>query len=201
MAKTSRTPTGLASDSSGGPVIDPTANVQALVEAGLKRQDDLRALEATHVREVMQLRSEFNNEIRHENNERLKAQRDVDQGQLVRAAETQLTTANTLAAQVATAAVTLRAQVDSSQTQSVAQFNAALDPISKRVEELSRVQFAQQGERAAQSDSRIDKRDGRDSNQFILTTIIASAGCLIAFVAMLVAAAGVALLFATGHVR
>lgn len=58
---------GIGVDAHGGAVIDPTANVGALVEAVSKRQDDLRvaseklmAAQITHVMETEELRSSYN---------------------------------------------------------------------------------------------------------------------------------------------
>lgn len=45
-------------DAAGNPVIDPTANVLQLVEAAIKRQDNLREAEKEHVIEVLRLRGE-----------------------------------------------------------------------------------------------------------------------------------------------
>jgi len=80
-------PTGLGVDATGGPVIDPTANVIALVEAGMKRQDDLRNMEAAHVREVMALRAEHEAEMRAAEKQRVDAVRAVDVAASDRAAE------------------------------------------------------------------------------------------------------------------
>ena len=62
--------TGLGVDDTGGPVIDPTENVIALVLAETKRQDDLRAAEGRrvsesigHVESTAALRAEHNRTI------------------------------------------------------------------------------------------------------------------------------------------
>jgi hypothetical protein len=46
-------------DIHGQPVIDPTKNVLDLVTAAIQRQDDLRAVEARHVREIAVLQKEL----------------------------------------------------------------------------------------------------------------------------------------------
>ena len=51
--------TGLGVDASGGPVIDPTKNVDSLFFGGMKRQDDLREAEGRHVREIISLDREY----------------------------------------------------------------------------------------------------------------------------------------------
>ena len=43
---------GPATDVRNEPVVDPTANVYALVEAAIQRQDDLRQVETTHAHEI-----------------------------------------------------------------------------------------------------------------------------------------------------
>jgi len=49
---------GPATDRHNEPVIDPTENVKALNAAGFERQDKLREIEAKHVREILDMRSE-----------------------------------------------------------------------------------------------------------------------------------------------
>ena len=50
---------GPASDRFGNPVFDPSSNVYSLVQAAIERQDDLRTMEAAHVRELGGLRAEY----------------------------------------------------------------------------------------------------------------------------------------------
>jgi hypothetical protein len=76
---------GLAVDSEGNPVIDPTENVLALVVAAVKRQDDLRIAaekfmeaELTHVRLTEALRAEHSRELNDKESNRLDAIRQVD---------------------------------------------------------------------------------------------------------------------------
>ena len=44
---------GPSTDRHNDPVVDPSQNVNALVDAGMDRQDDLRNMQATHLRELM----------------------------------------------------------------------------------------------------------------------------------------------------
>lgn len=55
---------GPATDKHNEPVIDPTKNVLDLVAAETKRQDDLRAAESLHIRDMLNLRAEFAKELR-----------------------------------------------------------------------------------------------------------------------------------------
>jgi len=64
-------PSGLAIDASGGPTVDPTANVIALVTAEKERSDDLREWEIKyfdsvtgHLKEIATLRAEHAKELR-----------------------------------------------------------------------------------------------------------------------------------------
>lgn len=68
-------------DSTGIPVLDPTANVLALVAAAIKRQDDLRDQEARHVREMLSLRSQYEEKLRDKESARLDAIRTIDVGE------------------------------------------------------------------------------------------------------------------------
>lgn len=76
---------GIGVDAQGGAVIDPTANVLALVAAESKRQDDLRHAEGRrvdqylgHVKEMVILRAEFSKEMRELEARRVDANRQVD---------------------------------------------------------------------------------------------------------------------------
>jgi len=91
-------PSGLPIDSSGGPTIDPTANVIALVTAEKKRSDDLREWEikyfdavTSHIKEMSALRAEHMKELRANDIERNANIRQVDiTNQSAAAAQTQV---------------------------------------------------------------------------------------------------------------
>lgn len=106
---------GIGVDASGGAVVDPTANVIALNEAGLKRQDDLRTaaerfMEAAsaHLKEMAGLRAEYSKDIRELESRRLDAIRQVDVTAVKTEADRALAAIQTLAAQTATNAENLR---------------------------------------------------------------------------------------------
>src|SRR5687768_17871694 len=93
---------GIGADAQGNPVIDPSKNVLDLVEAAIQRQDDLRAAESRHNREVAAirdqalkdmaaLRAEYAGELRLKETERIDAIRAVDVQAVQRAAEVQAT--------------------------------------------------------------------------------------------------------------
>src|ERR1700685_2274338 len=95
---------GLGVDATGGPVVDPTANVLALVSAANQRQDGLRDMESRHLREVMRIRDKHAREMREAEADRLDAIREVDAQAVQQAAIVQDTRATALAGQVADAA-------------------------------------------------------------------------------------------------
>jgi hypothetical protein len=152
-------------DSSGGPVVDPTRNVLDLVAAGNRRQDDLRQVEASHVREIIALRAEERVkelvalermeeiraahalELRKAEAARIDAIRAVDVGAVQQAAEVQATQATTLAAQVATSAETLRTQVAAAASAATIALAAALEPVQKDIADLRRAQYEAQGQK------------------------------------------------------
>jgi len=125
---------GAATDASGIPVLDPTKNVLDLVDAAIKRQDDLRAAESRHVREVASLRAEYQAELRQAETARLNAIRAVDVSAVQRAAEVQSDAAATLAAQVVASAEAMRVAL-----------SAALVPIQADVADLRRAQYEAAG--------------------------------------------------------
>ena len=147
---------GAGVDSKGQPVLDPTKNVLDLVDAAMRRQDDLRIAEfkrqddlrvkdAEHVRELLTVRAEFAAELRKLETDRLDAIRSVDQSQVQRAAEVQATQAGALASQVVATADAFRAGL-----------TAALEPIIKDIADLRKTQYEQAGQRAQVGETRLN---------------------------------------------
>jgi len=126
---------------------DPTQNVLDLVDAAIKRQDDLRSAESRHVREVATLRAEYAGELREAETARIDAIRRVDVEAVQRAAEVQATQASALAAQVAAAAEAMRTQVSATAAASVTGLTAALEPIQKDIQDLRKAQYEAQGQK------------------------------------------------------
>jgi hypothetical protein len=157
------TPPGPGVDASGQAVIDPTQNVLQLVEAAIKRQDDLRESEAKHIRELDMMRDNHSKELRETESARLDAIRAVDINAVQRAAEVAATQAATLAGQVAASAEALRIAVDQSATQSRAALALAMDPIQKDIADLRRVQY----EAAGQKTQVVDARDSGNNKMAI----------------------------------
>ena len=133
---------------------DPSGNVLDLVDASARRQDDLREAESRHFREVLQIRSTFEDKLRTKESERLDAIRSNDQASLQTAATTAEMRANTLAATVATSAEALRTQVQDAAAASTLSLAAALSPIQVDVSELRKAQYQTQGEKTQVVESR-----------------------------------------------
>jgi hypothetical protein len=144
---TNGTAPGPGVDAQGRPVIDPTANVIANLDAAVQRQDDLRNLESKHVREIMALRASYEGKLSEAESKRIDAIRAVDVGAVSRAAEVATATAQTLATQVAVSAETLRAQVSSVATASASALTTALEPLQKDITDLRRAQYEAQGQK------------------------------------------------------
>jgi cobalamin biosynthesis Mg chelatase CobN len=145
------TPGGIAGvgvDAAGNPVIDPTQNVLDLVEAAIKRQDDLREAESRHVRELATLRAEYQEELRKAETERINAIRAVDVAAVQQASSVQETRATALAAQVAASAEAMRSQVAAAATAAATSLAAALEPVQKDIADLRRAQYEAQGQKA-----------------------------------------------------
>ena len=124
MDKISSSSMGLGVDSSGGPVIDPTANVLSLVLAAVTRLDDLRSAETRRledlqisemkrVDDIAKLRAEYQEKLTLAESKRIDAIRAVDVAAVATANERAITQASVLANQVAQSAETLRALVAS----------------------------------------------------------------------------------------
>lgn len=143
-------------DAAGTPVIDPTQNVLDLVDASVKRLDDLFQAESRHTREMAELRASYDSELRRAEAARIDAIRAVDVGAVQRAAEVALTQASTLASQVAVSAETLRAQVAAAASASSVSLAAALVPIQEAIADLRRAQYEAQGVRSNVGETRLN---------------------------------------------
>jgi len=128
----------------GNPMPDPTRNVLDLVEAAVKRLDDLRASESAALRREVELRAHYDEMLRQAETARINAIRAVDVGAVAQAAEVSNLQATTLAAQVAVSAETVRITLA-----------AALDPIQKAIDDLRRAQYEAQGVKTQTGDTRL----------------------------------------------
>lgn len=147
--------TGLGVDSSGQPVIDPTANVISLTEAANKRQDDLRQAhqhyvesQIAHVKELGELRAAHAVEIRHLETARLDSIRSVDVAGGEREAKRALDAVQALAAISATNTETLRNAVTSSATAIAKQTAETFAEVSARLAALERSSYEGKGKEA-----------------------------------------------------
>jgi hypothetical protein len=136
-------PPGPGVDARGVPVVDPTANVLALVAAGNKRQDDLREITMTHIKELMALRAEYEEKFRTAESARLDANRAFDVGAVNRASDVAAEAADALRLQVAATAAAFETKLMS-----------VIDPINVAIADLRRTQYQLQGERTQVTESR-----------------------------------------------
>ncbi len=182
------TSSGLGVDAYGPPVIDPTANVISLVDAAILRQDDLRSAESRHIRELMQLHTNYNqqlnnlrdnysSQLRVQEAERLNAIRLFDTAASARASEVAGTQAATLAGQVQAAAEAMRNQVAAAAAAAAASLVTALEPIQSSINDLRKAQYEQQGQRVAQS-------EGKDTSQWIVGLVVGIIGAFIVGLSM-----------------
>lgn len=166
---------------------DPTKNVESLVEAAMQRQDDLREMEARHVREIIErdarharetnsLRDQKDSELRQAETARIDAIRAVDVGAVNRAAEVAATQAGALAAQLIATAEASRVQVAAAASASVTSLAAALEPIQKDIRDLRDAQSRGQGGKEQVTETREVHGDRRlDTGQLISWIIAATA--------------------------
>jgi hypothetical protein len=183
---------GPAVDRTGQPVVDPTQNVLDLVNAAIKRQDDLRTMEAgyvskigqlreDHARYITELRAGYQQELRAAETARIDAIRAVDVGAVNRAAEVSATQAATLATQVATSAEALRGQVEAARQQTATALAAALEPIQKDIQDLRRAQYEAQGKQGQV----VESRDVRGEARLNMSQVIAALGFLAAVITLI----------------
>ena len=154
--------TGLGVDSSGAPVVDPTANVLSLVEAAVKRLDDIAELRATFTERLIKaeaeridtaaaLRAEYTEKLSLAESRRIDAIRAVDVGAVAIASERAAQQASVLATQVATSAETLRALVATTAQTVAANLTSVSEQLIKRISTLEQSTWVGSG-RSAISD-------------------------------------------------
>lgn len=169
---------GPAVDKRGNEVIDPTRNVLDLVAAAIQRQDDLRESGSKHIKELFNLKSNYDEKLGDAESKRIDAIRAVDVGNVQRAAEVQAAQALTLATQVTTSADALRGQVEAARQQTATALAAALEPIQKDIQDLRRVQYEGVG-------SKIQATDTRLGTSAVVGYIVGGFGILTAIVALI----------------
>jgi hypothetical protein len=146
-------------DAEGWPVVDPTKNVDTLVEAAVKRLDDLRTVGEEHARETANLRAVHERELRVLESARIDAIRAVDVAASQQATKDAEVRASALAKQVSDAAEQQRNQVAAAAQAAATSLAAALVPIQERLAELTRLQYEQQGQKAQVIESRASDAD------------------------------------------
>ena len=139
-------------DANGRPIVDPTDNVVAVVEANAKSAEALRVADnkymesqIAHVKEIGDLRAKGAEALTLAESKRIDAIRAVDVGAVATAAERTAQQAVVLANQVGTSAETLRTLVAStaaSMAQAAAQFSAQ---VTERLALLERSQYKGEG--------------------------------------------------------
>jgi hypothetical protein len=146
-------------DALGQAVVDPTQNVLDLVEAAIKRQDDLRTAESRHLRELANIRATFGREIRKAEADRLDALRAVDQGAIAAARAADEIRATALAKTLADAAEAVRTTMAAAATAQASNVANIVDPITKAISEIREIQYREAGQRAQVIESKGDTRD------------------------------------------
>ena len=139
---------GLGVDASGGPVVDPTANVIALNDASAIRQDDLREMFEKYVdmrfqynEKIAELHSSHQREMNEKEASRLDSIRHIDIQNAAATATQALTAIQTLATTTAANAENIRAQVTSTATTIATQHAAMASRMEDRIAALERASY------------------------------------------------------------
>lgn len=143
MKKNEYKTTGPRPDSSA--YIDPTANVLQLVEAAVKRIDDLQAAEIKHINEKVEIHISYMKELSLAESKRLDAIRSVDVGAVAIASERAAATASVLANQVTQSAETLRTLVASTAASVATNLAQVSTQLTDRLALLEKKQYENQG--------------------------------------------------------
>jgi hypothetical protein len=180
-----------------------------------QRQDDLREMEAAHLREVIQiradcqrdeidgvqhlekLRAEHAKELREAESERIDAIRKVDVQAVQQAAEVQATREQTLAKQVADAAEAMRSQVAATTAAAATALATALAPITTSIEQLRQAMYEAQGNKA----QTVETREKRNAGTNVWLAIFAGGALIIGFFMFIMAAITLAALITHGFTK
>lgn len=154
---------GMGVDSTGGPVVDPTANVLDLVQAANRRQDDLRAettnrlntelacvkeisnLRASHVQEISMMRADHSEKMAMAESKRLDAVRAVDVTNVQTAATASLAAIQRLAETTATNADNIRNAMTATATAVAQQLANTVGLITERISALEKSSYEGKG--------------------------------------------------------
>lgn len=158
---------GVGIDAYGGKVVDPTANVIALVQSESKRHDelraadqkradelrgsdtkrldDLRAAESRRVDEQANIRAHFQEQLALAEANRINAIRAVDVAAVATASERAGQQAQVLAAQVLQSADTLRGLVATTASAQAATLQTITTTLTDRIASLEKAQYENKG--------------------------------------------------------
>lgn len=166
---------GPSTDRHNEPVVDPTANVLLLVEAAVKRIDDIAELRAKQESHIADLRADYDQKLRIKEAERIDAIRAVDVSNVQRAADV-----------VATQAETLRKQVTDTATAFAVSLSAALQPILKDIADLRQVQYETAGGKAQTVETREVTSGHISTTGLIVASVIGFIGLILTAVSIVV---------------
>jgi len=146
---------GIGIDATGGSTVDPTKNVLDLVEAAVKRQDDLRSsfneyfnTKVLHIQEIVNLRAIHQKEIRELDTARLEKVREVDQLSYRTETERAQTAIRALAEAGAAATETLRKTMEERASLLATQQDVKFAESNKRISALELGQSEGKGKQA-----------------------------------------------------
>jgi hypothetical protein len=146
---------GLAVDSHGGPVIDPTQNVLDLVAAAIRRIDDVATLQAKlgdekiqHTEVIALLRAQHQVALDAQESKRLDSVRQIDQLAIKTESDRASLAITALATTAAVTAETLRSAVNTSATNLATQLDRTVTAINERIAALEKSSYTGMGKQA-----------------------------------------------------
>jgi hypothetical protein len=183
---------GPSVDSHGAPVIDPTKNVDALVAAAERRQDDLRTMESSHIRELIQRDREHGRELRIADKElrvaesdRLNAIRSVDTSSVQQTAKVVAEGAIALQTQVLATADAARASLESYKQAAAENLASVIKPLADAIAALQVQQNLFAGGKAQVVESRDVRGESRLNVSAVMGIIAALVGVASVFLVMI----------------
>lgn len=128
-----------------GPPFDPTRNVLQLVEAAVKRLDDIQMLQMHGLNAKLDAHIEYERQLSKAEKGRIDAIREMDSKAIEVASAQARESAGMLAKQLTTSIGGLREFIETVQASSLSQRNLLVEQLSERISALEKNQYQVQG--------------------------------------------------------
>lgn len=176
---------GPATDAQNVPVVDPTANVLAVISMSNRRQDDLREMSQMYEDKIATLRSKHIAELASSESERVDAIHAADEAGSAREAIVNAAQTAQLAKQVTDTAEAVRISSEAQRTAMVDLLSTTMEPVNKSLAELTKALYSGEGGNRATLEARTEQRSDRGESRQAQQVWLAAGGFVVILLAAL----------------